>query len=142
MTDASAAGPAEARVSDETTELARRYAEALIDAAETEGAVDSLLEELAEIERDVSRRSRDSPSAGVGPGLAAHKDQILTEVFDKSRLEPGPAVPAGLESPRTAGTAGGRGPRGSGHLGSAQQAHPGSGSLGRRARRTPVANTS
>ena len=37
MTDASAAGSVEPRVSDETTEVARRYAEALIKRGRREG---------------------------------------------------------------------------------------------------------
>ena len=42
MTDASAAGSVEPRVADATTELAHRYAEALIGAAEKEGGVEPL----------------------------------------------------------------------------------------------------
>ena len=55
MTDADAAGPCRGagRRRRRATELAHRYAEALIGAAEKEGAVEPVLEELAEIENDV-----------------------------------------------------------------------------------------
>ena len=84
MTDASAAGSVEPRVSDETTELARRYAEALIGAAEKEGGVDPLLEELAEIETDVLRAFPQFALLLASPRVStAHKDQVVTEVFGK-----------------------------------------------------------
>ena len=135
MTDASAAGSAEPRVSDETTELARRYAEALIGAAEKEGGVDPLLDELAEIENDVLKAfPRFAAVAGFATGLDRPQRPDPDRGLRQAGLEPGLAVPAGPESPRAAGTAGRRGPRGSGHLGPPQQAHPGSRSHGRRAR--------
>jgi F-type H+-transporting ATPase subunit delta len=82
MTDASASGSAEPRVSGETTELAHRYAEALIGAAEKEGQVDPLLEELAEIEKDVLKAFPSFAVLLASPRVStAHKDQILTEVF-------------------------------------------------------------
>ena len=84
MTDASAAGSVEPRVSDETTELARRYAEALIGAAEKEGGVDPLLEELAEIEKDVLKAFPRFAELLASPRVSiGHKDQVLTEVFGK-----------------------------------------------------------
>jgi len=83
MTDSSAVGLAEPRVSDKTTEVARRYAEALVNAAQNEGEVDPLLDELAELERDVlmafPRFAGMLASARVS---TADKDQILTQVFD------------------------------------------------------------
>ena len=82
MTDASAAGSVEPRVSDETTELAHRYAEALIGAAEKEGQVEPLLEELAEIEKDVLKAfPRFAALLGSPRVSTAHKDQVLTDVF-------------------------------------------------------------
>jgi F-type H+-transporting ATPase subunit delta len=71
-------------VADASAEVARRYAQALVSAADREGAVDAALDELAEIERDV---------VGAHPKLAqilasrrvtaAKKDRILLELFDK-----------------------------------------------------------
>jgi F-type H+-transporting ATPase subunit delta len=82
MTDASLAGSAEPRVSGETTELARRYAEALIGAAEKEGGVDPLLEELAEIEKDILKAFPQFALLLASPRVTtAHKDEVLTEVF-------------------------------------------------------------
>ena len=84
MTDASTTGTVEPRVSDETTELARRYAEALIGAAEKEGGVDPLLEELAEIETDVLKAFPQFALLLASPRVStAHKDQVVTEVFGK-----------------------------------------------------------
>jgi F-type H+-transporting ATPase subunit delta len=84
MTAAQSAGPAqETVVADESLALARRYAQALVDAAENEGGVDPALDELAEIEADVLKRF---------PGLAnllassrvrrADKDRVLCTVFE------------------------------------------------------------
>ena len=82
MTDASAAGSAEPRVADATTELAHRYADALIGAAEKEGGVDPLLEELAEIESNVLKAFPKFAELLASPRVSsAHKDQVLTEVF-------------------------------------------------------------
>jgi F-type H+-transporting ATPase subunit delta len=84
MTDSSAAGSVEPRVSDEATEVARRYAEALINAAQKEAQVDPLLDELAEIERDVlSAFPRFAEMLASARVSVAHKDQVLTAVFDK-----------------------------------------------------------
>ena len=84
MTDASAAGSVEPRVSDETTELAHRYAEALIGAAEKEGGVDPLLEELAEIEKDILKAFPRFAELLASPRVSsAHKDQVVTQVFGK-----------------------------------------------------------
>ena len=66
-----------------TDRVARRYAEALIDAAEKEGQAEPALDELAEIERDVLRGSPGSPSVLASARVpAAEKDRILIEVFD------------------------------------------------------------
>jgi F-type H+-transporting ATPase subunit delta len=68
----------------ETSELARRYAEAMIGAAEKEGGVDSLLAELDEIDRDVLQAfPRFAAMLASARVSTAHKDQILTAVFDK-----------------------------------------------------------
>jgi F-type H+-transporting ATPase subunit delta len=84
MTDATAAGSVEARVSDETTELAHRYADALISAAEKEGGVDPVLEELAELETNVLKAFPRFADLLASPRVStAHKDQILTEVLGK-----------------------------------------------------------
>jgi F-type H+-transporting ATPase subunit delta len=84
MTDSSASGLVEPRVTDETTLLARRYAEALIGAAEKEGEVDTLLDELAAIEREVLKAfPRFAVMLASARVSSAHKDQVLTAVFDK-----------------------------------------------------------
>ena len=122
-------------VADETVEVARRYAEALIEAAEREGDVEALLDELEEIDRDVltafPQFARILASARVP---AAEKDRILVELLRQARLQPRAAVPAGPESPRAAGSLERGRPRGPGRLGSPQQPRPGPGSHGRSAR--------
>ncbi|MFI5459611.1 MAG: ATP synthase F1 subunit delta [Isosphaerales bacterium] len=71
-------------VTGATVEIARRYALALIDAAFPERAVDSLLEELGEIQRDVlkafPRFAEVFASARVSP---SKKDRMLLDVFEK-----------------------------------------------------------
>jgi F-type H+-transporting ATPase subunit delta len=82
MTEASAAGSVAPRVSDETTELARRYAEALIGAAEKEGGVEPLLKELTEIEEDLLKAFPRFADLLASPRVStAHKDQVVTNVF-------------------------------------------------------------
>ncbi len=99
MTDASRGRVCRSsRISDETTELAHRYAEALIGAAEKEGGVDPVLEELGEIET----RRPESVSAVRGiAGFASGFDRSERPHPDRGlrqrRLEPGFAVPAGPE---------------------------------------------
>jgi F-type H+-transporting ATPase subunit delta len=84
MTEANAAGAVEPRVSDATTELAHRYAEALIGAAEKEGGVERLLEELDEIEKDVLKAFPRFAELLASPRVStAHKDRALTDVFGK-----------------------------------------------------------
>ena len=84
MTAAQPAGPAEdVPVADESFALARRYAEALVDAAQNEGGVDVALAELAEIEEDVLKRfprfAEVLASARVRP---SEKDRMLRELFE------------------------------------------------------------
>jgi F-type H+-transporting ATPase subunit delta len=82
MNDSSAVGSGETRVPEGTKEVARRYAEALVSAAEKEGGVEPVLDELGQIERDVIKAF---PRLGAMLASArvsiAHKDQILTAVF-------------------------------------------------------------
>jgi F-type H+-transporting ATPase subunit delta len=84
MTAAQSAGPAEdALVVDESIALARRYAEALVDAAQKEGGVDAALGELAEIEEDVLKpypRFAEVLASGRIP--SAEKDRMLRELFE------------------------------------------------------------
>jgi F-type H+-transporting ATPase subunit delta len=84
MTDAIASAPdARSSLDDDVIALARRYAEALIDAAQKEGKVDAALEELAEIESDILDRFpafSQVLSSSLVP--AAEKDRILLEVFE------------------------------------------------------------
>jgi F-type H+-transporting ATPase subunit delta len=84
MTDSSSALPAEnLDVGGATREIARRYAEALINAAQQEGVVEPMLEEFAEIERDVlqayPRFAEILASARVS---SAEKDRILLDLFN------------------------------------------------------------
>jgi F-type H+-transporting ATPase subunit delta len=84
MTDANAPAPdARSLLDDDVIALARRYAEALIDAAQKEGQVDAVLEELAEVESDILDRFpafSQVLSSSLVP--AAEKDRILLEVFE------------------------------------------------------------
>jgi len=84
MTDSSSALPAEnLDVGGATREIARRYAEALINAAQQEGVVEPVLEEFAEIERDIlqayPRFAEILASARVS---SAEKDRILLDLFN------------------------------------------------------------
>jgi F-type H+-transporting ATPase subunit delta len=87
MTDAheapaAATGVAVAIADDTVIAVARRYAEALIDAAQKEGQVDSALGELAEFESDVlARFPRFADLLASERVPAADKDRILTEAF-------------------------------------------------------------
>ncbi len=85
MSAENAAGPPpeELGLHDENIAVARRYAEALVDAAQKEGSVDPILEELGEIEDEVLK-----PFPRFAEVLAsarvprAEKDRILFELFD------------------------------------------------------------
>jgi F-type H+-transporting ATPase subunit delta len=68
---------------DEAIALARRYAEALIDAAQKEGGAEAALEELAEIEEDVLKPfPRFAAVLASARVQAAQKDRILRELFE------------------------------------------------------------
>jgi F-type H+-transporting ATPase subunit delta len=75
--------PEEFGFHDEDIAIARRYAEALVDAAQNEGPVDPILDEFKEIEDDVlepfPRFAEVLASARVP---RAEKDRMLLEVFD------------------------------------------------------------
>jgi F-type H+-transporting ATPase subunit delta len=84
MSDATGPATTEApRVANESIEVARRYADAMIRAALSEGDVDTFLTELEEIERDVlapyPQLARILGSARVS---TADKDRILVNVFE------------------------------------------------------------
>ena len=70
-------------VKDDSVEVARRYAEALIHAAENENAVDLVLDELDELERDVLE-----PNPRFAEVLASlrvsvsQKDRILVDLLE------------------------------------------------------------
>jgi F-type H+-transporting ATPase subunit delta len=84
MTDSSAAGVVEPRVSGETAELARPYALALVNAAEKEGGIEPVLDELDQIDSDVLKVfPRFASLLGSARVSSAHKDRILTDVFEK-----------------------------------------------------------
>jgi F-type H+-transporting ATPase subunit delta len=71
-------------VADTTAEVARRYAEALVNAADREGAAEATLNELAEIQRDVLRaHPRFAQVLASGRITPARKDQMLLDVFEK-----------------------------------------------------------
>ncbi len=73
----------EPALDDETLAVARRYAEAFVDAAEKEGGAQPLLDELAEIEDDILK-----PNPRFAQVLAsdrvpeADKDRILVQLFE------------------------------------------------------------
>jgi F-type H+-transporting ATPase subunit delta len=85
MNDSTAAAlPAEKVVTGATAEVARRYAEALIDAAQQEGSVDPVLDELAEIQRDVLQAlPRFAQLLASSRVSAPKKDRVLVDVFEK-----------------------------------------------------------
>ncbi len=63
--------------------VARRYAEALIDAAQKEGQADAVLDELEEIDTDVLGRFPGFAAILASDRVpAAEKDRILTDVFE------------------------------------------------------------
>jgi F-type H+-transporting ATPase subunit delta len=70
-------------VAEDSPEVARRYAEALIKAAEREGAVDLVLEELAELDRDVLKPNpRFAQVLASSRVSAPEKDRILVELLE------------------------------------------------------------
>jgi F-type H+-transporting ATPase subunit delta len=83
MSDASSAAGVEVEIRDDTViAVARRYADALIDAAQKEGQVDAALDELAEIGSDVFARFPQFAEILASERIpAAEKERILTEVF-------------------------------------------------------------
>ena len=90
-------------MADETAEVARRYAEALIGAAEQEGAVDAVLDELDEIERDVLKAyPAVRPGAGLGAGLGGREGPHPGRRLRGPGLEPGVPVPPGPQPARAA----------------------------------------
>jgi F-type H+-transporting ATPase subunit delta len=75
--------PEEKTVADESAEVARRYAVALIAAAEREGNVDAVLDELAEIERDVLKpHPRFAQILASRRVSTAQKDRILVDLLE------------------------------------------------------------
>jgi F-type H+-transporting ATPase subunit delta len=84
MTDSSSLPPAEKLdVGGATREIARRYAEALINAAQQEGAVEPVLEEFSEIERDVLQaHPRFADILASSRVSASEKDRILLDLFN------------------------------------------------------------
>jgi F-type H+-transporting ATPase subunit delta len=73
----------EAVLGDEAIALARRYAEALVDAAQKEGQADAALDELAEIESDVLAEFPGFARVLASDRVpATEKDRILTDVFE------------------------------------------------------------
>jgi F-type H+-transporting ATPase subunit delta len=84
MTDQDAVvQPESTAVADETVEIARRFAEALISAAEKDGAVDPVLDELDEIQRDVLKAfPRFAQLLASRRVSAPRKDKVLVDVFE------------------------------------------------------------
>jgi F-type H+-transporting ATPase subunit delta len=84
MTAAQTAGRAEdPLVVDESIALARRYAQALVDAAQNEGGVDAALVELAAIEEEVLKRfPRFAEILASARVQSAEKDRMLREIFE------------------------------------------------------------
>jgi F-type H+-transporting ATPase subunit delta len=68
---------------DDSAEVARRYAEALIQAAEREGAVDLVLDELAQLESDVLKPNPRFAQVLASPRVSsAEKDRILVDLLE------------------------------------------------------------
>jgi F-type H+-transporting ATPase subunit delta len=84
MTDSSSAISAQdLEVGSGTREIARRYAEALINAAQQAGVVEPVLEELSEIERDVLQAyPRFEEILSSGRVSSSEKDRILLDLFE------------------------------------------------------------
>jgi F-type H+-transporting ATPase subunit delta len=78
-----ASTPEEPAPDDESIAVARRYAEAFVDAAEKEGGAGPALDELAEIEADVLKPfPRLAEILGSARVSSAEKDRILLQIFD------------------------------------------------------------
>ncbi len=70
-------------VNDDSAEVARRYAEALIHAAEREGAVDEVLDDLVQLERDVLKPNPRFAQVLASPRVSsAEKDRILVDLLE------------------------------------------------------------
>jgi F-type H+-transporting ATPase subunit delta len=84
MTDARSEVPAEKLdAGGATREIARRYAEALINAAQQEAVVESTLEEFSEIERDVLlAHPRFAEILASSRVSSSEKDRILLDLFN------------------------------------------------------------
>jgi F-type H+-transporting ATPase subunit delta len=84
MTDAPSPASGAVEIRDDTViAVARRYAEALIDAAQKEGQADAALEELAELKSDVlARFPRFADLLASERVPVAEKDRILTQAFE------------------------------------------------------------
>jgi F-type H+-transporting ATPase subunit delta len=68
---------------EDSPEVARRYAEALIRVAENERSVDQVLDELAEFERDVLKPNPRFAQILASPRVSAlEKDRILVELLE------------------------------------------------------------
>ena len=107
MTDSSAAGVGRAAgLGRDRPNWPAGMPRPLINAAEKEGGVEPVLDELG---RDRKRRleglSALRRTAGVGPGLDRAQRPDPDRGLREEGLEPGLAVPAGPESPRAAGLA-------------------------------------
>jgi F-type H+-transporting ATPase subunit delta len=71
-------------VPDENLEIARRYADALIGAAEKEGGVEPVLAEFAEIESDLLDRFPQFAAILASQRVPAkEKDRMLVEILDR-----------------------------------------------------------
>ena len=72
---------------DEVAQVARNYAEALLNAASKAGEVESVVGELEEIEDDVLRSNPQFASLFASPSIPApDKDRFLTEAFEGRAL--------------------------------------------------------
>jgi F-type H+-transporting ATPase subunit delta len=72
---------------DEAPEVTRSYAEALLGAAEKEGQVEAVLDELDELVRDVLRAHPQFAALLASPALAATgKDRIVVETLEGRAL--------------------------------------------------------
>jgi F-type H+-transporting ATPase subunit delta len=83
MDSTSAISAEDIEVEGATREIAGRYAEALINAAQQEGVVEPVLDELSEIERDVLKAyPRFAEILASGRVSSSEKDRILLDLFE------------------------------------------------------------
>ena len=96
MTESSSKGSAEPRITEATAEVARRYAAALVSAAQNEGGVEPVMDELAEIERDILKAfPKFAAMLASASGIRRSQRPDSHRGLGQAGVGPGHAVPAG-----------------------------------------------